>query len=115
MYVKLSLFLDVMSTRSNLKREVGTAVPCFLDVCCQDSYLVLFLEFAASIFLVNGMVSSTRTTEVGEVFVLTITKSGLEVVTIMFGGTVPPLTFPPSISAYTDIPVCLFSVSIWYR
>ena len=74
-----------MSMGSDLKREVGAVVTC--------------REFAASMFLVNGMVSSTRTTEVGEVFVFTITRSGLEVVTIMFGGIVPPLTFPPSISA----------------
>ena len=49
----------------------------------RNSYLVLFLVFAASIFLVKGMVSSTSNTVVGVVFSLMITRSGLEVVTII--------------------------------
>ena len=52
-------------------------------------------------FLLKGIVISNSITHVGVVFLLIITMSGLDVVTIISGGIVPPLTLAPSMSAYT--------------
>ena len=97
---RVSLFLEVIcpleQTSSGILLQLN---PASVISLLRNSYLALFLALAASMFLLNGTVSSTSNTEEGEVLRLMITISGLQLVTIIYGGIVPPLTFAPSMSA----------------
>ena len=83
MYKSVSLFWDVMWPREQISSGMFMHLnPTSSMSAARNSYLSRFLLLAAPMFLVKGMVSSTRITELGTVDLSTMTKSGLCVVTI---------------------------------
>ena len=74
----------------------------------RDVYFVLFLMFAARIFLSKLQVNSNTYTDLMLLFI--ITRSGLDRVTSMSGGIVLPFKLRSGKSAYTSMLSGLFSM-----